>query len=216
MQHAGTCSATSSVSIDIYIQKESLMKLHSAPLRAGMGSGKRVFQALVSATLLAAATLVLPAMPTDARAQAPAHAQKAGTRLLPHDGRPVRVTALYDGYIDLDPKLFKYTSAREVQRLLARMFVESTPGMQTAVNAYLVNTGSHLILVDTGASACFGPTLGRIRENLHGRLRAGTGGHHSADPPARRSRLWSAVQWHGGVSRRHCLCRQGRRGLLAR
>lgn len=145
------------------------MKLHSAPLRAGMGSGRRVFQTLVSATLLAVAALVLPAMPTDARAQAPAHAQKK--MQVPGYYRMMvgqfEVTALYDGYIDIDPKVFKYTSAREVQRLLARMFVESTPGMQTAVNAYLINTGSHLILVDTGASACFGPTLGRIRENLH-------------------------------------------------
>lgn len=78
----------------------------------------------------------------------------------------LEVTALYDGYIDLDPKILKYTSAREVQSLLARMFVESTPGMQTAVNAYLVNTGSSLVLVDTGAAACFGPTLGRIGDNL--------------------------------------------------
>ncbi len=76
------------------------------------------------------------------------------------------VTALYDGYIDIDPKVLKYTSAREVQSLLARMFVASTPGMQTAVNAYLVNTGSHLVLVDTGAAACFGPTLGGILNNL--------------------------------------------------
>ncbi|SOZ17606.1 putative metallo-beta-lactamase; putative exported protein [Cupriavidus taiwanensis] len=78
----------------------------------------------------------------------------------------LEVTALYDGYIDLDPKLFKYTSAREVQSLLARMFVASTPGMQTAVNAYLIHTGSRLVLVDTGAAGCFGPTLGRIGENL--------------------------------------------------
>ncbi|NUT15684.1 MAG: MBL fold metallo-hydrolase [Cupriavidus sp.] len=78
----------------------------------------------------------------------------------------LEVTALYDGYIDLDPQLFKYTSAREVQSLLARMFVASTPGMQTAVNAYLIHTGTRLVLVDTGAAGCFGPTLGRIGENL--------------------------------------------------
>jgi len=78
----------------------------------------------------------------------------------------LEVTALYDGYIDIDTKLLKYTSAREVQSLLARMFVKSTPGVQTAVNAYLVNTGTHLVLVDTGAAACFGPTLGGILNNL--------------------------------------------------
>ncbi|MGN5480348.1 MBL fold metallo-hydrolase [Cupriavidus basilensis] len=53
-----------------------------------------------------------------------------------------------------------------MQRLLARMFVASTPGMQTAVNAYLVNTGSNLVLVDTGAASCFGPTLGQIVNSL--------------------------------------------------
>jgi len=78
----------------------------------------------------------------------------------------LEVTALYDGYIDIDTKLLKYTSAREVQGLLARMFVASTPGVQTAVNAYLVNTGEHLVLVDTGAATCFGPTLGGILQNL--------------------------------------------------
>ncbi len=76
------------------------------------------------------------------------------------------VTALYDGYVDLDARLLKYTSPGEVRRLLARMFVAATPGMQTAVNAYLVNTGSNLVLVDTGAAACFGPTLGRVAANL--------------------------------------------------
>ncbi|NUA29392.1 MBL fold metallo-hydrolase [Cupriavidus basilensis] len=76
------------------------------------------------------------------------------------------VTALYDGYVDLDTKVLKFTSPGEVQGLLARMFVASTPGMQTAVNAYLINTGTNLILVDTGTAACFGPTLGRVVENL--------------------------------------------------
>lgn len=78
----------------------------------------------------------------------------------------MEVTALYDGFIDVDPKLLKYTSAREVQSLLARMFVASTPGMQTAVNAFLIHTGTNLVLVDTGAASCFGPTLGGILGNL--------------------------------------------------
>ncbi|WP_420997468.1 MBL fold metallo-hydrolase [Cupriavidus sp. 30B13] len=76
------------------------------------------------------------------------------------------VTALYDGYVDLDTRIYRYSSPGEVQRLLARMFVATTPGMQTAVNAYLVHTGGNLVLVDTGTAACFGPTLGRVVENL--------------------------------------------------
>jgi glyoxylase-like metal-dependent hydrolase (beta-lactamase superfamily II) len=74
------------------------------------------------------------------------------------------VTALYDGYVDIDPKVFKGVSAKEVQKLYARMFVPSTG--QTAVNAFLVHTGGQLILVDTGTATAFGPTLGAIPGNL--------------------------------------------------
>lgn len=76
------------------------------------------------------------------------------------------VTALFDGTIDLDPKVLRFTSAREVQALLARGFAPSVPGMQTAVNAYLVHTGRNLVLVDVGAAGCFGPTLGKMAANL--------------------------------------------------
>jgi glyoxylase-like metal-dependent hydrolase (beta-lactamase superfamily II) len=75
------------------------------------------------------------------------------------------VTALYDGYIDLDSALLKNTSPKEVQNLLARMFLKG-PKVQTAVNAYLINTGEKLVLVDAGAAKGFGPTLGYIGDNL--------------------------------------------------
>ena len=75
------------------------------------------------------------------------------------------ITALYDGAIELDTKLLKNTSAAELQRLLSRMFV-GNPKMQTAVNAYLINTGSHLVLVDTGAAKLFGPSLGYVLQNM--------------------------------------------------
>lgn len=75
------------------------------------------------------------------------------------------VTALYDGYIDLDAALLKNVSEQEVQLLLARMFVQGHK-VQTAVNAYLVNTGKQLVLVDAGAAKKFGPSLGHIIDNL--------------------------------------------------
>ena len=75
------------------------------------------------------------------------------------------VTALYDGYIELDSSLFKNATPQEMQKLLARSFVNKK-GMQTAVNAYLINTGTNLVLVDTGSAKCFGPTLGVLGENL--------------------------------------------------
>ena len=75
------------------------------------------------------------------------------------------VTALYDGAIDLDEKLLKNIDKRDIQRLLAREFLKG-PKVQTAVNAYLVNTGNKLILVDAGAAKLFGPGLGNIIDNL--------------------------------------------------
>jgi glyoxylase-like metal-dependent hydrolase (beta-lactamase superfamily II) len=46
------------------------------------------------------------------------------------------------------------------------MFIANSKGVQTAVNAYLVHTGSQLLLIDAGAGACFGPTLGKMLENV--------------------------------------------------
>ena len=75
------------------------------------------------------------------------------------------ITALYDGAIELDTKLLKNASATDLDRLLARMFV-GNPKMQTAVNAYLINTGAHLVLVDAGAAKLFGPSLGYVLQNM--------------------------------------------------
>jgi len=123
------------------------------------------FPCAVLAAAAVACTLLPAAMPA-ARAEPPAQqrTQVPGYYRMMVGG--FEVTALYDGYIDIDPKLLRYTSAREVRSLLARMFVAATPGVQTAVNAYLVNTGHNLVLVDTGAAGCFGPTLGQVGNNL--------------------------------------------------
>jgi glyoxylase-like metal-dependent hydrolase (beta-lactamase superfamily II) len=75
------------------------------------------------------------------------------------------ITALYDGAIELDTKLLHNTTTTELNKLLARMFV-GNPKMQTAVNAYLINTGKNLVLVDAGAAKLFGPGLGFILQNM--------------------------------------------------
>ena len=75
------------------------------------------------------------------------------------------ITALYDGAIELDTKLLRNAKAADLQRLLSRMFV-GNPKMQTAVNAYLINTGNNLVLVDTGAAKLFGPSLGYVLQNM--------------------------------------------------
>ena len=75
------------------------------------------------------------------------------------------ITALYDGAIELDTKLLKNIKPADLQLLLSRMFV-GNPKMQTAVNAYLINTGSNLVLVDAGAAKLFGPSLGYVLQNM--------------------------------------------------
>ncbi|VVM37086.1 hypothetical protein PS645_00077 [Pseudomonas fluorescens] len=75
------------------------------------------------------------------------------------------VTALFDGYNDLSPKLLKGLTQNQIRALLARRSIE-TPGVQTAFNAFLINTGKQLILVDTGAGQCIGATAGMLSDNM--------------------------------------------------
>jgi len=75
------------------------------------------------------------------------------------------VTALYDGFVEMDAKLLRNASEKEIQDLLSRMFVAG-PKIQAATNAYLTNTGSKLVLVDAGAGKLFGSTLGSVIQNL--------------------------------------------------
>jgi glyoxylase-like metal-dependent hydrolase (beta-lactamase superfamily II) len=77
----------------------------------------------------------------------------------------IEVTALLDGTIDLEPKkLLTNVGAPEIERSLARSF--QAGAVPTSVNAFLVNTGGKLVLVDAGAAGLFGPTLGRMLVSL--------------------------------------------------
>ncbi|MGF6705758.1 MBL fold metallo-hydrolase [Pseudomonas frederiksbergensis] len=75
------------------------------------------------------------------------------------------VTALFDGYSDLGPTLLKGLSQKDIRAMLERKFI-FTPGMPTAFNAFLINTGKNLVLVDAGAGACFGGTAGWLPDNI--------------------------------------------------
>ena len=75
------------------------------------------------------------------------------------------ITALSDGTVALPvDKLLTNTRPGQVDKALAAAFVKAP--LETSVNAYLVNTGSQLVLVDTGAAGLFGPTLGKLLVNL--------------------------------------------------
>lgn len=119
----------------------------------------------VLAIVLAGAGIVTVSTPAMTQAAAPAAVKTQVPGYYRMALGDFEVTALYDGYIELDSKLFKNATPVEMQKLLARAFVGKT-GMQTAVNGYLINTGANLILVDTGSAKCFGPTLGSLPDNL--------------------------------------------------
>ena len=75
------------------------------------------------------------------------------------------VTALSDGTVPLAvDTLLTNTSPVKVKRALDRWFLKEP--VDTSVNAYLINTGTKLILVDAGAGALFGPTLGKLSNSL--------------------------------------------------
>ena len=122
------------------------MNLYSH-LRAG--AALAVATAMLALSAQAAAPL--------AKAQAPGY-----YRMMLGD---VEVTALSDGTVALEvDKLLTHTTPAQTKQALARAYLASP--VETSVNAYLVNTGTKLVLIDTGAGGLFGPTLGGLVANL--------------------------------------------------
>ena len=75
------------------------------------------------------------------------------------------ITALSDGTVDLPvDKILSNTTPGKVDQALSKVFLKAP--LETSVNGYLINTGTKLVLVDTGAASLFGPTLGKLVNNL--------------------------------------------------
>lgn len=75
------------------------------------------------------------------------------------------VTAILDGTIALEVnQILTNVKPGQVDELLARAFLKSP--VETSVNAFLINTGAKLVLVDAGAGTLFGPTGGNFLANL--------------------------------------------------
>jgi len=74
------------------------------------------------------------------------------------------VTALSDGTVDLPVDKLLMEPEAQTKTALENAFLKAP--LETSVNAYLVNTGSKLVLIDTGAGSLFGPTLGKLAANL--------------------------------------------------
>lgn len=113
--------------------------------------------AALAASLLAVSFAPAHAAAPQVRTQAPGF-----YRLMLGD---FEVTALSDGTVALPMgKLMTNVPPAEFDRLLKRAFLADP--ISTSVNAFLINTGSKLVLIDAGAGTFFGPTLGNLLTSL--------------------------------------------------
>ena len=77
----------------------------------------------------------------------------------------IEVTVLNDGTVQLPvADILTGAAPGEVDKALSRNYLKSP--LETSFNGFLINTGSKLVLVDTGAGHFFGPTLGNLAANL--------------------------------------------------
>jgi glyoxylase-like metal-dependent hydrolase (beta-lactamase superfamily II) len=75
------------------------------------------------------------------------------------------ITTLSDGTFPMEAdKLLTDITPKQLDAALARSYLKEP--IETSVDAFLVNTGSKLVLVDTGAGVLFGPTVGKLLANL--------------------------------------------------
>jgi glyoxylase-like metal-dependent hydrolase (beta-lactamase superfamily II) len=75
------------------------------------------------------------------------------------------VTSLNDGTFPMDAtKVLSNVTPKQLDDDLSRSFL--TNPVEESVNGFLINTGTKLVLVDTGAGTFFGPTVGKLVKNL--------------------------------------------------
>jgi glyoxylase-like metal-dependent hydrolase (beta-lactamase superfamily II) len=121
----------------------------------------RAAQGLTMAVALATAGLI--GTPDSAQAAAPQQKVQAPGWYRFMVGS-VEVTALSDGTVDLPVDKLLHAPKGQVAADLKKHHL-SAP-LESSINAFLINTGSRLVLVDTGAGGLFGPTLGKLAAQL--------------------------------------------------
>ena len=74
------------------------------------------------------------------------------------------ITALSDGTVALPMDKLLNQPAAKTGKALTRAYLKAP--VETSINGFLINTGSKLVLIDTGAAGLFGPTVGKLLGNL--------------------------------------------------
>ena len=115
--------------------------------------------------LFLACTLSTTALTTQANEQT-STAQKQVAGYYHHKMGNIQITALLDGTNYLNPAIFKGLSDTDKTEILKKYHAVNDKGIQTSINAFLINTGDQLLMVDSGAASCFGTHLGSIYNNL--------------------------------------------------
>lgn len=106
-------------------------------------------------TSVACTTVIETAAPIDA---APvAKGQPGYYRLWLGD---FEIVALSDGTLMFQSEWLTNTTPAKVEKALAKQFLKAP--FASSVNTFLVNTGSKLVLIDTGSGALFGPAGGKL------------------------------------------------------
>ena len=122
-----------------------------------------LLRATVAAALLAATgTAFIPFAATQTAASKLSESQAGFYRMKIGD---FKVTALSDGTVPL-PVLDVLTNTKpgEVEKLLTDAYLKVP--LDTSVNAYLINAGTRLVMVDAGSGELYGPTLNKLVASL--------------------------------------------------
>ena len=76
----------------------------------------------------------------------------------------IEVTALSDGTFSMEVDKMLKVKPKELDAALMQSFLKEP--VETSVNGFLINTGSKLVLIDTGSGILFGPSVGKLLANL--------------------------------------------------
>ena len=120
-------------------------------------------RSLIAGTMLATAATALP---RPVAANAPAAGKQAAS-LYRYKIGDFEMTAIHDGIWNrpIDEKFVRNAPFAEVQKVLADAFLP-TDKLPIPLTTLLVNTGSKLVLLDTGSGGQLTPTAGTMTTNL--------------------------------------------------